>query len=181
MTTTDSNGIIFLEETDPISPFHTLMNTMQQGTSDAITNLKSATPYVRYAVPADQTRGGSAWGQVNVSQLTNSQGTSFWTNNGSGLITVGTAGLYLIDTTITMTAANFAVRIFSFTNNRPLGQSGFSAGTSFAAHATANVMLAAGEQIIVQVYHGTSLNVRADSAGASIGQQVPSFVTIAKM
>lgn len=39
MSTTDSNGIVFLEESDPISPFHTLMNTLQQGTSDAITDL----------------------------------------------------------------------------------------------------------------------------------------------
>lgn len=36
MTTTDANGIIFLEETDAISPFHTLINALQQGTSDAI-------------------------------------------------------------------------------------------------------------------------------------------------
>lgn len=36
MATTDSNGIVFLEETDPISPFHTTINTLQQGTSDAI-------------------------------------------------------------------------------------------------------------------------------------------------
>lgn len=36
MATIDSNGIVFLEETDPISPFHTTINTLQQGTSDAI-------------------------------------------------------------------------------------------------------------------------------------------------
>lgn len=36
MTTTNANGIVFLEETDPISPFHTLMNVLQQGTSDAL-------------------------------------------------------------------------------------------------------------------------------------------------
>ena len=36
MTTTDSNGIVFLEESDIISPFHTLVNVLQQGTSDAI-------------------------------------------------------------------------------------------------------------------------------------------------
>jgi hypothetical protein len=40
MATTDSNGIVFLEETDPISPFHTTMNVLQQGTSDALTGLK---------------------------------------------------------------------------------------------------------------------------------------------
>jgi len=36
MATTDGNGIVFLEETDPISPFHTMINTLQQGTSDAL-------------------------------------------------------------------------------------------------------------------------------------------------
>lgn len=41
MTTTDGNGIVFLEETDSISPFHTLINGLQQGTSDAIGSLKS--------------------------------------------------------------------------------------------------------------------------------------------
>lgn len=43
MATTDSNGIVFLEETDPISPFHTTINTLQQGTSDAIS---AARPWV---------------------------------------------------------------------------------------------------------------------------------------
>lgn len=36
MTTTDINGIVFLEATDPISPFHTLMNLLQSGTSNAL-------------------------------------------------------------------------------------------------------------------------------------------------
>lgn len=42
MTTTNANGIVFLEETDPISPFHTLINTLQQGTSNAISGLRPA-------------------------------------------------------------------------------------------------------------------------------------------
>lgn len=36
MTTTDANGIVFLEETDPIAPFHTLINTLQTATSQAV-------------------------------------------------------------------------------------------------------------------------------------------------
>lgn len=40
MATTDSNGIVFLEETDPISPFHTTMNVLQQGTSDALSGIR---------------------------------------------------------------------------------------------------------------------------------------------
>lgn len=44
MTTTDSNGIVFLEETDPISPFHTLINTLQAGTSTALDNIAAVGP-----------------------------------------------------------------------------------------------------------------------------------------
>jgi len=44
MTTTDSNGIVFLETTDNISPFHTLINTLQTGTSTAITSVKNSFP-----------------------------------------------------------------------------------------------------------------------------------------
>ena len=40
MAITDSNGIVFLEETDPISPFHTTINALQQGTSDAFSTIK---------------------------------------------------------------------------------------------------------------------------------------------
>lgn len=36
MTTTDGNGIVFYEETDPVSPLHTLLNTGQQSVSNAI-------------------------------------------------------------------------------------------------------------------------------------------------
>jgi len=39
MTTTDANGIIFLEETDAISPFHTLINGLQTATSTAISQV----------------------------------------------------------------------------------------------------------------------------------------------
>src|SRR5665647_576847 len=36
MATTDSNGILFYEDTDAVSPLHTLLNTGQQSVSDAI-------------------------------------------------------------------------------------------------------------------------------------------------
>lgn len=41
MTTTDGNGIVFLEEDDNISPFHTLINGLQQATSNVVTGLKT--------------------------------------------------------------------------------------------------------------------------------------------
>lgn len=37
MATTDSNGILFYEETDAVSPLHTLLNGGQQSVSDAFT------------------------------------------------------------------------------------------------------------------------------------------------
>jgi len=36
MTTTDANGIVYLQDTDDISPFHTLINVLQAGTSNAL-------------------------------------------------------------------------------------------------------------------------------------------------
>lgn len=36
MTTTDSNGIVFLQETDTLTPFQTMINTLQSGTSAAV-------------------------------------------------------------------------------------------------------------------------------------------------
>lgn len=41
MTTTDSNGIIRYQTTDPVSPLQTLLNLGMQSVSDAITGLRS--------------------------------------------------------------------------------------------------------------------------------------------
>lgn len=41
MTTTDSKGIVFLEESDIISPFHTLINGLQTGTSNAVGDIQT--------------------------------------------------------------------------------------------------------------------------------------------
>lgn len=58
MTTTDSNGILFLETTDPISPFQTLINGLQTATSSALSNGVGARPKIctsgtRPASPVD--------------------------------------------------------------------------------------------------------------------------------
>lgn len=41
MTTTDSNGIVRYQTTDPVSPLHTLLNLGMQSVSDAITPLNA--------------------------------------------------------------------------------------------------------------------------------------------
>lgn len=41
MTTTDANGIVFYQASDPVSPLHTLLNGGQQSVSDAITTINT--------------------------------------------------------------------------------------------------------------------------------------------
>lgn len=43
MTTTDSNGIIRYQTTDPVSPLHTLLNLGMQSVSDAVTTINNKT------------------------------------------------------------------------------------------------------------------------------------------
>lgn len=42
MATTDSNGIVFLEDTDLVSPLQTTINVLQAATSNALTSFKTA-------------------------------------------------------------------------------------------------------------------------------------------
>lgn len=48
MTTTDSRGIVFLEASDDITPFHTLINVLQTGTSNAIAGKVTDTAWASY-------------------------------------------------------------------------------------------------------------------------------------
>lgn len=54
MTTTDANGIVFLQTTDNIAPFHTLINGLQTGTTNAVTTLKNR-------VTALESENGPSW------------------------------------------------------------------------------------------------------------------------
>lgn len=70
MTTTDSNGIIRYQTTDPVSPLHTLLNLGMQSVSDAITPLNALTPVYNIYTPvlgntgsAPSIGNGVIWGQ----------------------------------------------------------------------------------------------------------------------
>lgn len=52
MTTTDSNGIIRYQTTDPVSPLHTLLNLGMQSVSDALTPLKAGPVLYSQIIPA---------------------------------------------------------------------------------------------------------------------------------
>lgn len=99
MTTTDSRGIVFLQETDPIAPFHTLINGLQTGTSTALGGVEDrlddttnqfyeGTRSTSLSVPAASTGDGTA-----VTWLT--QNSSVLTMAGS-VLTIQQAGRYLI-------------------------------------------------------------------------------------
>lgn len=88
MSTTDSNGIVFLEETDIISPFHTMMNTLQSGTSGALKAARRGPLYAENTAARDAklTEYGSSasnplWVDVN-GELQRHNGTSWAVVNG---------------------------------------------------------------------------------------------------
>lgn len=92
MTTTDANGIVFLEETDPISPFHTLMNTLQQGTSDAIDAINTAS--------SDPDRGVFVLPGANIDSTAPSGALADYGTSLTGTITDADPGVYLVAFTI---------------------------------------------------------------------------------
>lgn len=110
MTTTNANGIVFLEETDPISPFHTLINTLQQGTSNAISGLRPAwttmTLASQYSAVSGypvQYRVVDGWcelrGLVNVSSMIPTAALGNFVNAGSGMpLYPGTSATVLLPT-----------------------------------------------------------------------------------
>lgn len=64
----DPNGIAVIEESDPIAPFQTLMNTMQAATSDVVSDLKSDTSFASQDVPVTGT-GWSSEGNIWVAKF----------------------------------------------------------------------------------------------------------------
>src|SRR5665647_1652654 len=89
MATTDSNGILFYEDTDAVSPLHTLLNTGQQSVSNAVTELKVAGS----AGASTQTPTTSVWTRVTLASDSNLVGGV--TRVASGL-TVPETGVYAV-------------------------------------------------------------------------------------
>jgi hypothetical protein len=98
MTTTDSNGIVFLEDTDPISPFHTLMNVLQQGTSDAIAALKYEGMRVALGGSGQNIANGSTT-VLSVGTPSASRVSPGWTRNSTQVIS-GHDGVAMINVTV---------------------------------------------------------------------------------
>lgn len=169
MSTTDGNGIVFLEETDNISPFHTLINGMQQGTSDAFTELKEELA-LDYLV-------ANLTSPPSTSSATSGNGTLVpWTtvsNSGitqtSGVVTIPTTGLYQIDTSVLWQANASGARLLRVMINSTFILYGtiWPTTTVHAAGCNTSGLLPLEEGDTVQVYarqnSGTTLNLTNQS------------------
>jgi hypothetical protein len=131
-------------------------------------------PHVRLYVASDQTRTLGTWGQVALSSATDIAGDQPWTYL-AGAVTITEDGLYQIGTTITMTAAAFAVQIYRTGDSVALAQSPTGSGASFSNGTHCTRRLTAGDVIVVRVYPAATTNVEADEASK------PSFVTFTRL
>src|SRR5690348_11041926 len=95
MTTTDANGIAFVETTDAVSPLQVLLNALQQSTSNAITGLKAKDFVAQATAPAHS--AGLRWFNTTTGVTSISDGTR-WVGAGGDLVessitsTVGPVG-----------------------------------------------------------------------------------------
>jgi len=140
-------------------------NTIAQ--TAAVASLRGAEPmpHVTVKAIAAVARGAGAWSQVtNLGTVAESSGTSIYTPDGTGIITVSVAGLYSIDAAVTMTASTFALRINK--GSTVLTQSPIGSGVSLSASASTTRRLAAGDQVYLTVYPTTATSVSADTAAA---------------
>lgn len=176
MTTTDSNGIIFLEETDPISPFHTLINTLQQGTSDVVEELKADNPlpFIHIRRGALQARPANAWGVVVYDTSVTNAGDGAWTWTPGSAITLTKAGLYTIHMATCMSISTFASQIVA--GGKVVAQTPVGGSSSLVANTCgATVHLNSGDTIAGNVYPTAAANVLADATSA------PSFMTVTRL
>lgn len=112
MATTDSNRIVFLEETDAMSPFQTTINTLQTATSTAITGLKTsiAVPIIKgYTVGPSSSQTYNTTTVIVISNTVTCTAdhayevTASFTgtqNTSSGVVTIRLAGSSLVPTNI---------------------------------------------------------------------------------
>jgi hypothetical protein len=107
MGTTDNNGIYFYEETDSVSPLHTLLNVAQQSVSDALDDTARIFPAANAAARAALlvSRGSSSTNPLLVRQVDTGE---YWEHNGTawrviaGSVLVSGSGALAANTTETV-------------------------------------------------------------------------------
>lgn len=104
MTTTDANGIAFVEETDAVSPLHTLLNTLQSSTSNAVGSA------LRGPLPAANNTERDAWltllGSSAAHPLWVDVAGSLWRHDGTSWKDITGSGLALATFTLSGSAPN---------------------------------------------------------------------------
>jgi hypothetical protein len=131
-------------------------------------------PHIRMYATSDLARTAATWSQatnlVGVGDLSNSVYTA-----ASGAITVVNGGVYSISAVISMTGASFAIRIVKVSGVVVLAQSVMGNTTSQSQSISTTALLAAGDQIIVQVYPTTALSIVTNAAAT------PSSLTMTRL
>lgn len=99
MATTDSNGVVFYEDTDPVSPLHTLLNLGQQGTANALQALadRRTSVAVDYTPPGNVDANPQSTSWVTWATL-GSLTVPTWAN--TAVVTLGINGAFLITSAI---------------------------------------------------------------------------------
>lgn len=162
MTTSDANGIIFLEETDPIAPFHTLMNTLQQGTSDAITAFKQDSAATRQ------------WSQNRASDGTVGSGTT--ANNVSLSVPSALPGVYAVKA-LNKLGQNDATGTLSATLTTPAGSTTVRRSIPASSYADTEQT-----DYFVQTTTGTiNISLTASTSSGSVTAFAGSFIKLTRI
>lgn len=166
MTTTNANGIIFLEESDNISPFHTLINTLQQGTSDALDSVKAG-PAIKVIRTVGQNTSSGSWNLIaGWSSTEYSQGG--FTVSGASVV-IPTTGVYSLDADCSWSANATGRRGLSFsidaTTTPSREQDLRPAGVRSIIHTqvSAKMKLTAGQRVSILLYQDAGATLASSS------------------
>jgi hypothetical protein len=162
MTTTDSNGILFLETTDPISPFQTLINALQTATSTALSARAKLFKSAVASPPSGAVAGdlwyqmydGATWRRLNNYAQYTVTATCDSAGNFSGTFPAGLFTLTPVITTSTLTNSQF-----SFANGIATSTTAFSGKVGYFPGGTGGVGQVAGFLVSITATQATALSV----------------------
>jgi len=150
------------------SPGNVIAQTAQ------VASLRGAEPMphivLKASAPVSRNPG---WSQAtNLNVISESSGVSVFTHDGTGIVTLLKPGVYSFDSTISMTASTFAIRINK--GSKALTQSTVGSGTSLSMPAFTKRACVAGDTIYVTVNPATTASISAET------DALPSFLSITR-
>lgn len=157
------------------SPIYTELNgALYKSTGSGWAQVAGPAPYARFRVTTSISRAANQWNAIPLSTAADSSGEQPWSVGGFA-VTVTQAGLYDMSACASLTGAPFAVRIQNNTTGGTLVQSSMGTTVSFSQSVGTRRRLAAGDQVLVQVYPTTTLATQID------GIATPCFLALSKV